>query len=107
MRFIALGCLVGLVGCTIVADTFVADGSRADGRVVMTTSTTTQTIGEVDWREGIRQAELACLEWGYSAGRPFEGVTTQSQMTRNALGQATFAYTYQRIYQCTINEVPR
>ena len=97
--------LAALHGCaTAPVPTFVADGNRTDGRVVMATSTTAQPpIGNnIDWSEGIRQAEQTCRRWGYSGGRAVAGVTSSSQFV-DSWPEPRLMYIYQRVYQCSMN----
>lgn len=98
MRFSLLISAICLAGCTVAANPFVVDGSRADGKVYVTSGVTTQAASDIDWTPVTARALERCVGWGYTSIDAFEGVRSRVVDRDPLTGQRTWEH--ERIYQC-------
>lgn len=91
---------ISLMGCGVVAESFVADGFRDQARVTMV-SVPEDFVSSVDWTNAIRQAEETCRAWGYDGGSPYDGVRNLTVIVGYGLfGNPIYGTQYSRTFQC-------
>ena len=103
MRIFFLLPAIFLIGCTIAATPFVVDGSRADGKVYVTSGITTQAASDIDWFPVTQRALSRCIDWGYTSVNAFEGVRSRV-VDRDPLTGLRM-WEHERIFQCITDRI--
>ena len=98
-RVIAFCAALLLAGCSsIPSNPFAVDGSRADGKIIMHSGTTTDMAVEVNWQSQEHVALEKCLDWGFNGVEPFGGARSRI-LTVDEWGVRFWEH--ERVYQCT------